>query len=218
MLSGAAKLEMPLPIDLVQQGHDIHVVPIDGPCSQALHDVVLPSATLLAFSFPEEYLLQGFVPIVTLTIWGLHSSEPLSIPIALATWDLMNSRFPHLGRVLLVAEAFTPSGEFNALLQVDWGKGAACRKSEVTFRLATITGNPADIATIKITEDLSAGGYVRSGRSSAADGGARLGCALQAKASTAAPSGVWFFLCVVSLGILLISLRVRSSPAGTLES
>ncbi len=221
MLSGAAKLEPEAPVAGAMtpgQVYDYQVVSVDGPCSQALDEVVaLPSATLLAFSFPLEYLLRGSLRIVRLTLSG-PSIKTFSISFALAPWELMNSRFPHLGRALLVAQTFTPPGEFDARLQIAWGEGAICPQSEVTFRLATITGNPADIATIKITEDLSAGGSLRSGGGSAADGGARPGCALQANASTVAPSGVWFFLCAVSLGILLISLRVRSSPAGTLES
>jgi hypothetical protein len=220
MLSGAAKLEPadPTADSDLQPYHNIQVVSIDGACSQELDAVVtLPSATLLAFAFPPEYLPQGSHPIIRLTLSG-SSIETFSISFALAPWELMNSRFPHLGPALLVAQDFTPPGEFDARLQIAWGKGALCRNSEVTFRVATITGNPAYIPTIRTTEDLSAGGSLRSGGGSAAEGGARPGCALQAQAPTAAPSGVWFFLCSVSLGILLISLRVRSSPAGTLES
>lgn len=213
MLSGAAKLEPEDPVAGVMPlgaYHDYQVVSIDGPCSQVLDELVtLYPATFLVFSFPLEYLHPGSRPNIRLTLSG-RSIKSFSISFALASLDLMNSRFPLLGRALFVAQAATPLGEFDARLQIAWGEGAICPFSDVTFRLATITGNPADPSILGIAEVPTVEDSASSGRNSAAEGAARVGCALNSHTSSSTSSLVWSFLCVVLLGLSLVSIRVRS--------
>jgi hypothetical protein len=220
MLSGAARLDAPIAGGSINSHYPkpSQIVHIEGSCVQTLEEtVVIPPRTLLVFSFADEFVRQDVTPRASLTLYR-QALEPYIISFRRATHSEMIQFGPFSNNLILVAEQLTPLGEFDARLTVTWDNAAICPHMEVTFRLATITGNPADQSILGIAEVPTVGDSASSGRGSAAEGAARVGCALNPHTSSSTSSLVWSFLCVVLLGLSLVSIRVRSSPAGRLES
>ena len=225
MLSGAARPDAPLAPDVPLAGdkqYPIQIISIEGPCAQTLEPVFLPPNTLLAFSFPKEFSPSDFSAVLSLSGAGFST---FSIPLSPASAQMLNLFFPLSTGALLIADSLIPPGDYQAVLRVKWGLAAVCPISQISFRLATITGNPAtitgnpaDSSILPIAEVPTVEDSASSGRGSAAEGAARVGCALNPHTSSSTSSLVWFFLCVVLLGLSLVSIRARSSPAGRLGS